>query len=94
MIMERISIADDIVPVGEFKARLLKWLNSAKKNGRPIIITQNGRPAGVLLSPQEFDRLQHTQLFLNSVTGSSNRNTDRIRGNRLPRRSEIFAEEK
>ncbi len=32
-----------------------------------MVITQNGKPAGVLLSPLEFDRLQERQRFLESV---------------------------
>jgi prevent-host-death family protein len=31
------------------------------------VITQNGRPAGVLLSPREYDRIQERQRFLESI---------------------------
>ena len=33
----------------------------------PLIITQNGRPAGVVLSPSEYDELMHKKLFIDSV---------------------------
>lgn len=58
--MKQISIANDIIPVGEFKTGLAKWLKSVHDSGRPLVITQNGRPAGVLLSPEAFDQLGHS----------------------------------
>jgi prevent-host-death family protein len=51
--MKPISIANDIVPIGEFKTSLSKWFNTVSKTGHPLIITQNGKPAGVLLSPKD-----------------------------------------
>lgn len=47
--MKTLSIADDIVPVAEFKTSISKWLKSIQNTGHPLIITQNGKPAGVLL---------------------------------------------
>jgi PHD/YefM family antitoxin component YafN of YafNO toxin-antitoxin module len=38
-----------------------------------LIITQNGKPAGVLISPSEFDDLRQTKLFIDSISrGLSN----------------------
>ena len=37
------------------------------ETGQPLVITQNGRPAGVLLSPAEFDRLVERYLFVRAV---------------------------
>lgn len=77
--MKKISIANDIIPVGEFKTGISKWLKNIKKSDRPLIITQNGRPAGVLLSPKEYDNLIHTKLFIDSVTrGISDAESGRI----------------
>ena len=33
-----------------------------------LIITQNGKPAGVLVSPKEFDELRETKLFIDSIS--------------------------
>ena len=66
--MKSINVSTDIIPIGEFKSSMAKWLNTAKKTGQPLIITQNGRPAAVLLSPEEFDNLQYNKLFVDSVT--------------------------
>ncbi len=60
-------ISQDIVPIGQFKGQASRWLRRANETGQAVVITLNGRPAGVLLSPLEFDRLQEQQRFLVSV---------------------------
>jgi antitoxin YefM len=66
--MKAISIHDDIVPIGEFKTGISKWFKNIQNTGHPLIITQNGKPAGVLLSPKEFDHLVYRRAFLDSVS--------------------------
>ena len=46
--MNYINISNDIVPVAEFKGKLSKYLNSVNSSRRPMVITQNGKPAGGL----------------------------------------------
>ena len=65
--MKTISITNDIVPIAEFKASISKWFKSLKATGHPLIITQNGKPAGVLLSPEDYDALVYKKSFLDSV---------------------------
>ena len=65
--MRPIKISEDIVPIGEFKAQAARWLKRAGETAQPVVITQNGKPAAVLLSPAEYDRLQDRQRFLESV---------------------------
>jgi prevent-host-death family protein len=65
--MRTINISQDIVPVGEFKTKISKWLRSIKDNNHPVIITQNGKPAGVLITPEEYDKLVYTQEFKQSI---------------------------
>jgi len=66
MIM-KFDISTDIIPIGEFKAKMTKWLNTVKDKGHPLVITQNGKPAAVVLSPQEFDNLNYSSKFISSV---------------------------
>ena len=66
--MKPISITNDIVPIAEFKTGISKWFKSLKETGHPVIITQNGKPAGVLLSPGEYDDLVYKKSFLDSVS--------------------------
>jgi prevent-host-death family protein len=65
--MKTISIKNDIVPIAEFKTKLAQWFKSLQNTGHPLIITQNGKPAGVLLSPDDYDELVYNKAFLDSV---------------------------
>ena len=66
--MKTISITNDIIPIAEFKTGISKWFKCLQKSGHPLIITQNGKPAGVLISPSEFDELRQTKLFIDSIS--------------------------
>lgn len=63
----KLNISTDIIPIGEFKAKMTKWLNIAQDTGHPLVITQNGKPAAVVLSPEEYDKLNYTKRFIQSV---------------------------
>ncbi|MBK8944074.1 MAG: type II toxin-antitoxin system Phd/YefM family antitoxin [Ignavibacteriae bacterium] len=66
--MKNISVSSDIIPVGEFKSSLAKYLKDLQIRKNSLIITQNGKPAGVLVSPKEFDELRETKLFIDSIS--------------------------
>ena len=55
--MRAVRVSEDIVPVSDFKAQAAEWLKRVADTGQPIVITQNGKAAGVLLSPAQFDAL-------------------------------------
>ena len=65
--MKKLTVSEDIVPVGEFKTGISKFLKSLNKTGRHLVITQNGRPAGVVLTPGEYDKLTYQHSFVKSV---------------------------
>lgn len=66
--MKNISVSNDIIPVGQFKSGLAKYLKEIQNKRNSLIITQNGKPAGVLISPSEFDDLRQTKLFIESIS--------------------------
>lgn len=66
--MKNISVSNDIIPVGQFKSSLAKYLKDLQVRKNSLIITQNGKPAGVLVSPKEFDELRETKLFIDSIS--------------------------
>ena len=66
--MKNISIANDIIPVGQFKTNLAKYLKEIQLDKSSLIITQNGKPAGVLISPKEFDKLRETKSFIEAIS--------------------------
>ncbi len=55
--MAKIRVSQDIIPVSDFKAQASEWLRRIARRGNTLVITQNGKPAGVLLSPATFDEL-------------------------------------
>ncbi|MBU3948808.1 MAG: type II toxin-antitoxin system Phd/YefM family antitoxin [Proteobacteria bacterium] len=66
--MKQINIAKDIVPVAEFKVQVSKYLKNIKTTGRPMVITQNGKPAGVLLTPDDFEELIYQKSLIESIS--------------------------
>jgi prevent-host-death family protein len=42
-------------------------LRQLHETQRPIVVTQNGRPAAVLITPDDFDRLRELDQFLDAV---------------------------
>lgn len=66
--MKNFSVSNDIVPIGEFKAGVSKYLKDINTIRNSLIITQNGKPTGVLISPKEYDNLVATKLFINSIS--------------------------
>jgi antitoxin YefM len=65
--MRPVRVSEDFVPVSEFKAQAADWLRKLAKANTPVVVTQNGRPAGVLLSPQAFDELTERARFVEAV---------------------------
>jgi len=53
-----LRVSEDIVPLGEFRTQAAQVLRRLRASGRAVVITQNGRPAAVLVAPEEYDRLQ------------------------------------
>lgn len=70
--MKNISISKDIIPVGQFKSGLAKYLKDIQVRKHSLVITQNGKPAGVLVSPSEYDTLRETKLFVDSISRGLN----------------------
>ena len=62
--MKNLRVSNGIIPLGEFKSHAARYL---KDLDGPVVITQNGRPAGVLLAPSEYDRIREQQSFLESI---------------------------
>jgi prevent-host-death family protein len=75
-----VRISEDIVPVSDFKAQAAELLRRVAESGHPLVITQNGKAAGVLLSPAEFDRLTERARFVSAVEeGLADADAGRVR---------------
>jgi prevent-host-death family protein len=64
---QHVRVSEDFVPVSEFKAQAADMLKRVGDTRKPLVITQNGRPAGVLLSPAAYDDLMERTEFIASV---------------------------
>lgn len=65
--MDNLNLTTDIQPVTEFRANTAEILETLRKNRRPIILTQHGRPAAVLESVEEYQRKQEELSFLKGL---------------------------
>lgn len=45
----------DIQSLSVFKRDTAKFLNQMKETGEPIVLTVNGKPAAVVVDPEEYD---------------------------------------
>ncbi len=59
--MRKINVAEDIVSIGHFKTHSSELLDKLHATRRPLVITQNGKPTAVVLTPEEFDDLGYRQ---------------------------------
>ena len=65
--MKAVRVQDDIIPIGEFKTHASRIMRRLQGEGRPIIITQRGRPAGVLITPEDYDHLTERARFMAAI---------------------------
>jgi len=65
--MAKIDVAEDLIPVGEFKTHASRLLRRLHETGRPLVITQNGKASAVVLTPEEFEQLGYRQYVQQKV---------------------------
>lgn len=65
--VQHLRVSENIVPVSEFKAQAAELLKRLAESQHPLVITQNGRAAGVLLSPAAYDALMGKLEFVAAV---------------------------
>lgn len=65
--MKQISISKDVFPLGVFKSKASGILKQLNHSQRPVVITQNGSPAAVLITPETYDEMVSKQEFMASV---------------------------
>jgi len=55
--MQRIKLNTDIRPLSEFRANVASIIDEVRKTKRPIVITQHGKSAAVMLDVSEYESL-------------------------------------
>jgi len=65
--MRPINISQNIISLSDFKNKASKMLHEIQSSRRPLVITQNGKAAAVLISPSDFDFLTEQARFVEAV---------------------------
>ncbi len=55
--MPRIQLDEDVRSLSEFKAKAGSFIEKVRKTKRPIVLTQNGKSAAVLIDVAEYESL-------------------------------------
>ena len=55
--MQRIQLDEDIQPLSEFRANVASFIDKIQKTKRPLVITQRGKSAAVMLAVSEYEQL-------------------------------------
>ena len=58
--MTIILVMSETLPLAEIKARLSEIVDRVQEQHERIILTRNGRPAAVLMSPEDLEALEDT----------------------------------
>ena len=55
--MQRVVLDEDVKPISEFRANAASLVRQVQRTRRPLVITQQGRSAAVLLDVSEYEKL-------------------------------------
>jgi antitoxin YefM len=55
--MNRINLETDIRPFSDFLANITSIIEEIKRTKRPVVLTQHGRSAAVVLDVAEYERI-------------------------------------
>lgn len=81
-------IHHDIKPVTYMKTRAAQLLRSVAETRRPVVITQNGEPKGVLLDFNTYQELREAILLLKAIAQGE----EDIRARRTVTQDQLFAD--
>lgn len=57
-------MSDLVLPLAEIKKRLSEIVDGVEERHDRVVLTRNGRPAAVLISPDELESLEETLAIL------------------------------
>ena len=65
--MPKLKPSRDIQPVTEFRANAAQFIEQVQATGEPVILTQHGRSAAVLLDVNSYERMVDELALLRDV---------------------------
>lgn len=66
--MTRILVMSETLPLAEIKAHLSEIVDRVEGQHERVVLTRNGRPAAVLISPEDLEALEDTLELLADPT--------------------------
>jgi len=57
VLMQRVQLDQDIQPLSEFRSKVAFYFDKVKKTKRPLVITQNGKSAAILIDVSEYEAM-------------------------------------
>ena len=67
MSMQRIKLDSDIRPLSDFRANVASIIEEVRKTKRPVVITQHGKSAAVMLDVSEYEDLLERLELLSDI---------------------------
>jgi antitoxin YefM len=72
MEMRRIQLDEDIRPLSEFRSHVASFIDKVRETKRPLVITQRGKSAAVILDVAEYESLlEQIELLRDVQTGEA-----------------------
>ena len=68
--MQKLRIDQDIKPLSEVRSGMATYIRQVHENRRPLIITQRGKSAAVLVDVQKFEAMQEKIELLSDIHSS------------------------
>lgn len=81
------------ISIAEVRNRLSYWLKQVEE-GKTVGITRRGKPVGVIIDPEEYERLRQVQAYLEMVSISGTLRDSKITAGELYRTSRDELEER
>jgi prevent-host-death family protein len=86
--MKQSHLSTDLVPVNEFRSNMASVLKQVADSGRPVVLTQRGRAAAVLLEPSMYDAFEESVEVVRRVA----RALEDVRAGRTSDNEEVWDE--
>ncbi|MBX7258698.1 MAG: type II toxin-antitoxin system Phd/YefM family antitoxin [Candidatus Hydrogenedentes bacterium] len=86
--MPRVNLEEDVRPLSEFRANSATLMKRLRSTGRPLLLTQHGRGAAVLLDVSAYEDLMEELSVLKDIQAAlEEERTGHIRSHSEARKS-------
>ena len=65
--MAKLKLSEDIRPLTEFRSNMAAVIGQVRETGRPVVLTEHGRSAAVLLGVRDYEALLEELELLRDV---------------------------